>query len=704
MKKPLLETFDNLNLTDRQARLFKDVVVSRVVVTRKTKNVEIYIESSHIIAYREIGLLEYALAGVLGRAGYKVKVYDRFNLSSQYTPGNFWEEYHDSILLILKEENILEFNMVYSGNVDVTGNIINISCEDDSMYRAREEELAEIISRIFSTKASFEISVNVNYTEPVSINELPATGTYGMAEPVIYKAKSAGSNVQQDNVNPEDNYYAKVAGTNNNSKGYNKKYNGQQKGRYKGQGSYKGADEECFYGRNCDGDIIKIADIQGEVGEVVIEGKVVSTEEREIKNEKIIYMFNVTDFTDTIQAKIFIPKEEAGTVRDNIKAGKFIKLKGVPLYDTFSREITISSIRGIKPGIDKRVKRMDNYQGMKRVELHAHTQMSEMDSVMSIGDYVNTAKRWGHRAMAITDHGVVQSFPDADHALKPGDDLKIIYGVEAYLVDDLIDTVINSKGQDFTGEFVVFDLETTGIGAASNEIIEIGAVKVINNVITDKFSTFVNPGRPVPYNIQELTGINDQMVSDAPSIDKVLPGFLEFCGNAVLVAHNASFDTGFIFQKAKDRGIHTDFTVIDTVAMSRALLPELKKYKLDTVAKTLGVSLENHHRAVDDAGATAEIFVKLVKRLEDKGITTLEGLNEFGRPGDETIRKLPSYHAVILAKNETGRVNLYRLVSESHLRYFNRRPKLPKSLYMQYSEGLMIGSACEAGELYRAIL
>ncbi|MFG6329483.1 MAG: PHP domain-containing protein, partial [Lachnospiraceae bacterium] len=594
--------------------------------------------------------------------------------------------------------------MVYSGNVDVTGNIINISCEDDSMYRAREEELAEIISRIFSTKASFEISVNVNYTEPVSINELPATGTYGMAEPVIYKAKSAGSNVQQDNVNPEDNYYAKVAGTNNNSKGYNKKYNGQQKGRYKGQGSYKGADEECFYGRNCDGDIIKIADIQGEVGEVVIEGKVVSTEEREIKNEKIIYMFNVTDFTDTIQAKIFIPKEEAGTVRDNIKAGKFIKLKGVPLYDTFSREITISSIRGIKPGIDKRVKRMDNYQGMKRVELHAHTQMSEMDSVMSIGDYVNTAKRWGHRAMAITDHGVVQSFPDADHALKPGDDLKIIYGVEAYLVDDLIDTVINSKGQDFTGEFVVFDLETTGIGAASNEIIEIGAVKVINNVITDKFSTFVNPGRPVPYNIQELTGINDQMVSDAPSIDKVLPGFLEFCGNAVLVAHNASFDTGFIFQKAKDRGIHTDFTVIDTVAMSRALLPELKKYKLDTVAKTLGVSLENHHRAVDDAGATAEIFVKLVKRLEDKGITTLEGLNEFGRPGDETIRKLPSYHAVILAKNETGRVNLYRLVSESHLRYFNRRPKLPKSLYMQYSEGLMIGSACEAGELYRAIL
>lgn len=752
MEKPLLETFDNLNLTDRQAKLFKDVMVSRVVVIRKTKKVEIYIESSHIIAYREIGLLEYSLSHVLKSAGYAVKVYDRFKLSSQYAPLDFWNEYKDSILLILKEENILEFNMVYSGVTDIEGSIISISCEDDSMYRAMEENLAEIIKGIFKKKAAFEVSVNIKYTEPVTLEELPATGTYG-AEIITQKPytdggskkgnnsallhgngsslENAGKNIMPGSL-PEQDYYENLAKTslanemfnaradyvpagkkvtinNGNSKkkaasGY-KENSSQTKNRYKSQGFGKGtADEECFYGRNCEGDIIKIADIQGEVGEVVIEGKVVSTDEREIKNEKIIYMFNITDFTDTISAKIFIPKEEADIVRENIKAGKFIKLKGVPLYDTYSKEIGITSIRGIKPGTDRREKRMDNYQGMKRVELHAHTQMSEMDSVMSVGDYVNTAKRWGHSALAITDHGVVQSFPDADHALKPGDGLKIIYGVEAYLVDDLIDTVVNGKGQDFTGEFVVFDLETTGIGVSSNEIIEIGAVKVINNIITDKFSTFVNPGRPIPYNIQELTSINDEMVADAPSIDQALPDFLEFCGSAVLVAHNASFDTGFIFQKAKDRGIHTDFTVIDTVSMSRALLPELKKYKLDTVAKTLGVSLENHHRAVDDAGATAEIFVKLVQRLANQGITTLAGLNEFGRPGEETIRKLPSYHAVILAKNETGRVNLYRLVSESHLKYFNRRPKLPKSLYLEYSEGLIIGSACEAGELYRAIL
>ena len=364
MKKPLLETFDNLNLTDRQAKLFRDVMVSRIVVIRKTKKIEIYIESSHIIAYREIGLLEYALSYVLKSAGYEVKVYDSFKLSLQYSPLDFWNEYKESILLILKEENILEFNMVYSGVTDIEGSIINISCEDDSMYRAREEKLAEIIKKIFKKKAAFEVSVNIKYTEPVTIEELPATGTYG-ADIITYKPpagiaaktgksstalpgnnqhqKITGKNTMPGN-SPEQDYYENLAKTslasemfnagtdhvpsgkkvsinNDNSKkktaGRYKENSHQLKGSYKSQGFGKGAtDKECFYGRNCEGDIIKIADIQGEVGEVVIEGKVVSTDEREIKNEKIIYMFNVTDFTDTISAKIFILKEEADIVRE----------------------------------------------------------------------------------------------------------------------------------------------------------------------------------------------------------------------------------------------------------------------------------------------------------------------------------------------------------------------------------------------------
>ena len=276
--------------------------------------------------------------------------------------------------------------------------------------------------------------------------------------------------------------------------------------------------------------------------------------------------------------------------------------------------------------------------------------------------------------------------------------------MEAYLVDDLKDIVVNSKGQDIHGSYVVFDIETTGFSPVVNKIIEIGAVRVENGAIVDKFSTFVNPKVPIPFRIENLTGINDNMVLDAPDIETVLPKFLEFSEGAVMVAHNASFDMSFIEHNCVLQGIEREFTTADTVAMARFLLPGLNRFKLDTVAKAVGVSLENHHRAVDDAGCTAEIFVKFVKMLEERNILTLDDLNAQGKVSEEAVRKLPSYHAIILAKNETGRVNLYRLVSESHLKYYNRRPKLPKSVYLKYQDGLMIGSACEAGELYQAIL
>ena len=276
--------------------------------------------------------------------------------------------------------------------------------------------------------------------------------------------------------------------------------------------------------------------------------------------------------------------------------------------------------------------------------------------------------------------------------------------MEAYLVDDLKDIVVNSKGQDIHGSYVVFDIETTGFSPVVNKIIEIGAVRVENGAIVDKFSTFVNPKVPIPFRIENLTGINDNMVLDAPDIETVLPKFLEFSEGAVMVAHNASFDMSFIEHNCVLQGIEREFTTADTVAMARFLLPGLNRFKLDTVAKAVGVSLENHHRAVDDAGCTAVNFVKFVKMLEERNILTLDDLNAQGKVSEEAVRKLPSYHAIILAKNETGRVNLYRLVSESHLKYYNRRPKLPKSVYLKYQDGLMIGSACEAGELYQAIL
>ena len=330
-----------------------------------------------------------------------------------------------------------------------------------------------------------------------------------------------------------------------------------------------------------------------------------------------------------------------------------------------------------------------------------------MDGVSEVKDIVKRAHDWGHKAIAITDHGVVQAFPDANHyieSLDKDDPFKIIYGVEAYLVDDLTEIAQGAKDQTLQDTYVVFDLETTGFSPIQDKIIEIGAVKVEQGRITERFSTFVNPKIPIPFKITDLTGITDDMVMDAEPVEEVLPKFLDFVGDAVLVAHNAGFDVSFIEQNCRYQEIEKEFISVDTVALARVLLPTLSKYKLNVVAKALNISLENHHRAVDDAQATAEIFVRFVEMLKDREIFTLKELNHFGSMNPDAIRKLPSHHAVILAKNETGRVNLYRLISMSHLQYFSRMPRIPKSEFLRYRDGLIIGSACEAGELFQAVL
>ena len=442
------------------------------------------------------------------------------------------------------------------------------------------------------------------------------------------------------------------------------------------------------------------------MGEITFRGQVISFDTREIRNEKTIVMFAVTDFTDTIMVKMFTRNDQLPDLLAEIKKGVFLKIKGVTTIDKFDGELTIGSVTGIRKTSDFRVTRKDKYPE-KRVELHCHTKMSDMDGVSEAKDLVKRAHDWGHPAIAITDHGVVQGFTDANHVIEDldkDDPFKVIYGVEGYLVDDLTKIAENEKGQDLEGTYVVFDIETTGFSAVTDRIIEIGAVKVEDGKITDKFSTFVNPKRPIPFRITELTGITDEMVIGSPDIETILPQFIEFIGDAVLVAHNASFDVGFIEQNCKRQKIEADFTYVDTVALARVLLPALNRFKLDTVAKALNISLENHHRAVDDAGCTAEIFVKFVQMLKERELTTLAKVNEFGDLNPDSIKKLPTYHVIILARNDIGRVNLYQLVSASHLVYYNRRPRIPKSVLNEHREGLIVGSACEAGELYRALL
>ena len=477
-----------------------------------------------------------------------------------------------------------------------------------------------------------------------------------------------------------------------------------------------------LYGRDFEEEAIAIEDIMGEIGEVAIRGKILNMDKREIKNERTILIFDVTDFSDTMTIKMFAKNEQVAEICEGIKPGAFVKIKGITMIDKFDGELTIGSIVGVKKISDFTHSRMD-HSVRKRVELHCHTKMSDMDGVSEAKDIVKRAYQWGHPAIAITDHGVVQSFPDANHLIDDlwkaeknkrkeagdpnpdkNDFFKVIYGVEAYLVDDLKEIVTNGKGQPLAGSYVVFDIETTGFSPIKNRIIEIGAVKVINGEIRDRFSTFVNPKVPIPFEIEKLTGINDEMVMDAPAIEEVLPRFLEFCEGTVLVAHNASFDISFIRENAERQSLPFDYTYVDTVGIARVLLPHQAKHTLDAVCKSLGISLENHHRAVDDAEATSEIFIKLSDRLLKEDVDTLAKVNALGDSNPDIVKRLPTYHAIILAKNNTGRVNLYKLISESHLTYYAKRPRVPKSLFQECREGLILGSACEAGELYRALL
>ena len=454
-------------------------------------------------------------------------------------------------------------------------------------------------------------------------------------------------------------------------------------------------------GKEINGTNQKIIDTKILGENVIIEGSIYNIEPREIRGEKYIVSFDITDLSDSTTVKFFVKKSVFDAeLSDKIKKGKYLRVQGEVQFDKYTKEIDIMAKNIMAAAAPP--PRMDDAEE-KRVELHLHTQMSSMDGVTPVKKYIERAIAWGHKAIAITDHGVVQAFPDAMNAIGKSD-LKVIYGVEAYLIDDLGSVVTMPRGQSLDDTFVVFDIETTGLSKETESITEIGAVKVVDGKIIDRFSTFVNPERPIPTEITELTGITNEMVADAPVITEILPKFLEFCQDAVLVAHNANFDTGFIRLNAERKcGIEVKNTVLDTLELSRALLPELKKHKLDIICEQLGVSLEGHHRAVNDAEATAEVFLKFIGMLVEKEIYKVDDINVFS---SQTVnyKKLKAYHAIILAKDYVGLRNLYELISLSHIDYYFRRPRIPKSKLIQHREGLILGSACEAGELYRALL
>ncbi|MGF7397187.1 PolC-type DNA polymerase III [Thermoanaerobacterium thermosaccharolyticum] len=456
-------------------------------------------------------------------------------------------------------------------------------------------------------------------------------------------------------------------------------------------------DKKVLLGKEINSKVIKISEISQEGDDVTIQGEIFALELREIKS-KYLTTFDITDNTSSFSVKAFFSDEKYNAIKDKLKVGSCVKVRGTVIYDKYERDLIINA-KDIE--VAEKIMRIDN-SPEKRVELHVHTQMSSMDGVSSAESLIKRASEWGHKAIAITDHAVLQAYPEAQSAAKKYG-VKVIYGVEGYLVNDGVPIVSGNASGTIDDSFVVFDIETTGLSSINDSIIEIGAVKIKDCRIVDTFETFVNPQIHISNFITKLTGITDDMVKRYPPIDEVLPKFLEFIKGSTLVAHNANFDVTFIKTKAKNLGIEVDNPVLDTLELSRHMYENLKNYKLDTVAQHLGVSLENHHRAVDDARATAEIFLKSINKLKENSIEKVNEINSYLK-NKVDIKKMPTYHVIILVKNQKGLRNLYELVSKSNLEYFHRNPRIPKSLLTQMREGLLIGSACEQGEVFRGLI
>ena len=748
-----MEVFPTLHLEGDCKVYMEDVRVDRVVTTRARDLLKVYISCDNIIEKEYIYKVEKELHKQLfsalegGKEGPEVKLYETFHLSAQYDAPAVFGAYKNSMLLELKEYSPMLHSMLKSAEMSFEADDkVILTMEDIPLYHQKSGELLQILDKIVCERCGVRAFFEVAYEEPkeskyreeddikiarriaeiagnrAAISQTSDSEYVDMSGVDGNEFEHAASPMQGADAKiaeqPQKQPVQKAESAQPPKKEFKKEGKKDFKS-FRRQGR-RSDNPDVLYGYDVEGEIVPMDQILDEMGEITIRGKVLSVEEREIRNEKTIVSFFITDFTDTMKCKMFCPNEELPNIREGVKKGAFLLVRGLCAMDSFDKDLTIS-IKSLQKTKDFTVTRMD-HSAKKRVELHCHTKMSDMDGVSDVIDIVKRAYKWGHPAIAITDHGVVQALADVFHtwqdlykgakaeAEKEGKQLdrqdffKVICGCEIYLVDDLKNIVVNPKGQSLMDSFVVFDIETTGFSSVTNHIIEIGAVKVENGKIVDRFSTYVNPQEPIPYRITKLTTITDADVMDAPTIDQVLPEFFAFCEGCVLVAHNASFDTGFIKENARKLELPYAYTHVDTLAMARVLLPQLAKFTLDHVAKTVGVSLENHHRAVDDAEATAEIFEKFIPMLLEKGAHDLDAVNELGRTSTDYVRKTPSYHAIVLAKNDVGRVNLYKLISASHLQYFNRRPKVPKSLILENREGLILGSACEAGELYRALL
>jgi DNA polymerase-3 subunit alpha (Gram-positive type) len=681
MRKSLIELFPEVKMSPKAREYFNKVKIDYINASKRDRKLEIFTVSDNIVPTNIIDSFENEVKKEFALKFVQLTIKYDFGLPLKNIMSMYWDNILEKVMKkyascigFMKDcKNIIENEkLVIELNNNCAGILISKGCD-------------KFIEKIFWDSFSIDTRVEIKNCNNKKNN---------FKEYIKFKNKEESKIIEKSSKYevPVNSEPVKKLPETKNKRPFQPK---------KSFGSGKAISGKVIVGKTIKENPVTMKEVTQDSGNVCIKGEVFRTEFREIKGGKYIYIFDMTDLTWSLTVKMFLTKDKFAIVKDKVKSGVNVVVRGDAQYDKFSKELAVMAfdIMETSGGMEREDKSEE-----KRVELHLHTQMSSMDAVTSAKDLIKRAAKWGHKAIAITDHGVVQAYPEARAAAK-ANGIKVIYGVECYLLDDNVPIVYNSSDYELNGEFIVFDIETTGFNFKNNKITEIGAVKVKDYEIIDTFSTFVNPEMPIPYEIVKLTGISDEMVKNAPKTEEALKNFFEFAGNAPLVAHNAKFDIGFIDHYAKESGIKRDSIVIDTLQMSRWIVTAISKYKLGSLAKYFGISLKNAHRALDDAYATGEVFVKLLELLENnKGIKNVNSINKKLEEEEVDFKKLRPYHAVILVKNMKGLTNLYKIISKSHLEYFFKKPRVPKKLFAEYREGLIIGSACEAGELYSAVL
>ena len=661
--KDYLEKLEIKNI--RLEKQLKEVQVSKVIYFKEDRVIYMYLISKEIISHEILDLLREELLCKL-KYFKNIRIKIKFTGFGRKSEKDIIKAYWHNIIYILK--NICPAIEGWKKQIEYMclDNMLKIKIPKDIFYeKLKKNNIEEVIRNILLEELGidYEVKVEKAIGEKIDKKKLMEKADKEIEELI----KELDFDVKEEN-DEEEGYVIKDE-----------------------------YDEHMIYGEDVNSLVHPIKDLNQNSKTVAIVGEIFHIENKELRNGKILSIMSITDNTSSINCKLFLNDLNKDKILNAVKEGSYVKIKGDVLFDTYQRELTMT-ISGIRAEV--KPQREDTCKKGKRVELHAHTQMSSMDALCSTKKLVKQAAAWGHKAIAITDHGVVQAFPEAMDAGK-SNNIKILYGVEGYLVEDNAPVIKNANDESLSQTFVVFDLETTGFSNKNDKITEIGAVKIENFKVVDRFSQLINPQKDISYKVQELTGITNDLIKDKPTIEEVLPKFIEFIGDSVMVAHNADFDMGFMQQKCREQNIEFKNTSVDTLTLARTLLPHMKRFRLNLIAKELGVPLLNHHRAVDDAEATAHIFIKFLEMIQKRGGEKLSDINTI--LGNIDYTKLTTNHITLIAKNQAGIKNLYKIVSDAHINHYHRAPRILKSVLEQYKEGIIVGSACEAGEVFQAV-